>query len=88
MAAPETRLTWTQIAPEPLDVYVAECGPYDFEIRATRDRGYLVQMWQIRPEDSPILFWENDGYSLDEAKARAERLASQHVPAIVKGERP
>jgi hypothetical protein len=37
-------------------------------------------MWQIRPEDSPLLFWERDGYSLDEAKERAERLANQHVP--------
>jgi hypothetical protein len=29
------------------------------------------------------LFWEMDGFSLEEAKARAERLAAQHVPAIV-----
>jgi hypothetical protein len=25
-----------------------------------------------------------DGYSLDEAKARAERLADQHVPVILR----
>jgi len=29
-----------------------------------------------------LLFWETDGYSLDEAKARAAQLAAQHVPAI------
>jgi hypothetical protein len=82
MPAPETRLTWIQTAPAPLDVYVAACGPYDFEICATPDMGYRLRMWQIRPEDSPLLFWENDGYSLDEAKERAERLATGHVPAI------
>jgi hypothetical protein len=48
--------------------------------------GYALQMWRLRPEDWPLLVWEMDGYSLDEAKARAERLADQHVPAIVKGQ--
>lgn len=45
-------------------------------------------MWEIRPEDNPLLFWENDGYSLDETKARPERLADRHVPVIVKEEQP
>jgi hypothetical protein len=76
MQTTETRLTWTQTAHGMLDVYVAECGPYDFEIRTTLDHGYLLRMWQIRPEDSPLLFWEQDGYSLAEAQARAERLAA------------
>ena len=40
-------------------------------------------MYQIRPEGSALLFWENGDYSLDEAKARAERLANQHVPVIL-----
>jgi predicted RNase H-like HicB family nuclease len=31
-----------------------------------------------------MLFWEMDGYSLEEARARAERLADQHVPVIIK----
>ena len=83
MPTPKTRLVWIQIAPEPGDVYVAECGPYDFEIRATSHRGYLLRMWQIRPEDSPLLFWEKDGYSLEEAEGRAARLAHRHVPAIL-----
>jgi hypothetical protein len=83
MPTPKTRLVWIQTAPEPGEVYVAECGPYDFEIRITRNMGYLVRMWQIRPEDSPLLVWEKDGYSLEEAKGRAERLADQHVPAVV-----
>jgi hypothetical protein len=79
------RLTWRQDAPEPADVYMAECGRYGFELRNTPNKGYLLRMWEIRPEDSPLLFWENDGYSLDEAKDRAERLADQHVPVIVRG---
>jgi hypothetical protein len=83
MAAPETRFTWIQTAPEPSGVYFAECGPHNFEIRATPGRGYLLRMYRIRPEDSALLVWENGDYSLDEAKARAERLANQHVPVIL-----
>ena len=83
MPTTETRLTWIQTAPEPSGVYFAECGPYNFEIRATPHRGYLLRMYQIRPEGSALLFWENGDYSLDEAKARAERLANQHVPVIL-----
>jgi hypothetical protein len=41
MQTTESRLTWTQTAPEPDDVYVAGCGPYGFEIRATPNKGYL-----------------------------------------------
>ena len=83
MHTTEARLTWIQTAHGMLDVYVAECGPYDFEIRTTPDRGFLLRMWQIRPEDSPLLFWEMDGYTLAEAQDRAARLAAQHVPAIL-----
>ena len=43
---------------------------------AASGAGYVLQMWQIRPEDWPLLLWEMDGYSLEEAKARAERLAT------------
>jgi hypothetical protein len=78
------RLAWTHTAHAMLDVYVAECGKFDFEIRATRNMGCRLRMWEIRPEDSPLLFWECDGYSLDEAKGRAERLADRHVPAILR----
>ena len=86
MNATDTRLTWTQTAHGMLDVYVAECGPYRFDIcRMPDDTGYVLQMWQLRPEDWPLLVWELDGYSLDEAKARAERLADQHVPVIIGG---
>lgn len=83
MQTAENRLVWIQTAPKPGDVHFAECGAYNFEIRATPDMGYLLRMYQIRPENSPILFWAMDGYSLDEAKARAERLANQHVPVIL-----
>jgi hypothetical protein len=76
------RLTWIQHAPEPGGLYFAECGMYSFEISRTADQGYVLQMWQIRPEHCPLLVWEMDGYSLEEAKERAERLADQHVPAI------
>ena len=79
------RLTWHQDAPEPADVYTAECGRYDFEIRNIPNKGYSLRMWEIRPEDSPLLFWENDSYTLDEAKARAQALADRHVPVIVRG---
>ena len=79
-----SRLTWTKAVPEPAELFAAECGPYIFEITKAPEpgTGYLLQMWQTRPEDWPLLVWEKDGYSLDQAKERAERLADQHVPAI------
>ena len=63
---------------------------YVFEISKALEpvMGYLLQMWQTRPEDWPLLVWELDGFSLPEAKARAERLANQRVPVIVEGEGP
>jgi len=84
----ETRLTWNKAVPEPAELHVAECGMYVFEISKALEpaMGYLLQMWQTRPEDWPLLVWEMDGYSLDEAKARAERLADQHVPFILAGQ--
>jgi hypothetical protein len=84
MPSAEARLVWVQHAPEPGGLYFAECGPYSFEIcRMPDDTDYVLQMGQLRPEDWPLLFWEIDGYSLDEAKGRAERLADQHVPVIL-----
>jgi hypothetical protein len=86
MPTNEIRLTWVQHAPEPGGMYAAECGPYRFEIcRMPDDTGYALQMRQFQPEDWPLLVWEMDGYSLDEAKARAERLADQHLPVIIEG---
>ncbi|MBV9997680.1 MAG: hypothetical protein JO015_01070 [Verrucomicrobia bacterium] len=82
----ETRLTWTKAVPEPAELHVAECGMYVFEISRSTDQGYVLQMWQTRPEDWPLLVWEMDGFSLDEAKGRAERLADQHVPVILSGQ--
>jgi len=55
MNATEPRLVWWQVAPKPIGLYYAECGPYAFEICKTSDAGYLLQMWQIRPEDWPLL---------------------------------
>jgi hypothetical protein len=84
MPSTETRLTWTPTAPGEVEVHIAECGLYAFEICiSAATKGYLLRMWRIRLEDSAILFWERDGYSLDEAKERAERLADQHVPVIL-----
>jgi hypothetical protein len=68
--------------PEPGGLYFAELGLYTFEIGHTLKQGYVLQMWQTRPEATPILFFEMDGCTLEEAKDRAERLADQHVPAI------
>jgi hypothetical protein len=78
----ETRFTWVQTAHGMLDVYAAQCGPYDFEIRSTRNNGYLLRMYRVRSENSPLLVWERDGYGLGDAMDRAERLADEHVPAI------
>jgi hypothetical protein len=78
-----------QHAPEPGGLYVAEWGPYSFEISKMPDyTGYALQMWQLRPEDWPLVVWEMDGFSLEETKHRAERLANQRVPGIVEGEGP
>jgi hypothetical protein len=70
------------MASAPDDMYAASLGQYVFEISATTDNGFLLQMWQLRSEDWPLVVWEMDGFSLDEAKERAERLADQHVPVI------
>jgi hypothetical protein len=43
-------------------------------------------MWQTRSEDWPLVVWEMDGFSLEEANARAERLAAERVPVIIEGE--
>jgi hypothetical protein len=85
MPATEPRLTWTRMAPEPDDMHSASLGQYVFELSKAPEpgTGYLLQMWQTRPEDWPLLVWEMDGYSPEEAKERAERLADQHVPVIV-----
>ena len=86
MSTASTRLAWTKAVPEPAELHVAEAGIYVFEISKALEpaMGYLLQMWQTRSEDWPLLVWEMDGYSgLDEAKAKAERLATQHVPAIL-----
>jgi hypothetical protein len=83
MPSTEPRLVWIQHAPEPGGLYFAECGPYSFEICHTADQGYVLQMWQLQREDWPLVVWEMDGFSLDEAKGRAERLANQHVPTIL-----
>jgi hypothetical protein len=83
MPSAEPRLAWIQHAPEPGGLYIAECGPYSFEISKMPDHtGYVLQMWLLRPEDWPLVVWEMDGFSLDEAKGRAECLAAKHVPAI------
>ena len=42
-------------------------------------------MWAIRSEDSPLPVREMNGFSLDEATARAERLADERVPVIIEG---
>jgi hypothetical protein len=44
---------------------------------------HQLRMWLIRPEDAPLLWWENDFYSLEEAKAKTERLADQNLPPIM-----
>ena len=83
MHTTEIRLTWTQTAQDEVQVNIAECRPYAFEIcTSAATNGYLLRRWRIRPEDSAILFWERDSFSLEEAKARAERLADRHVPSI------
>lgn len=78
------RLAWTKAVPEPAELHVAEYGMYVFEISKAPEpsTGYLLQMWQTRSEDWPLVVWEMDGFSLEEAKERAEHLADQHVPVI------
>jgi hypothetical protein len=56
--------------------------PYDFEIRSTRNMGCLLRMYRVRSENSPRLVRERDGYGLEDAMERAERLADEHVPVI------
>jgi hypothetical protein len=78
----KTRLPWIQTAHGMLDVYVSECGPYGFEIRSTRNTGYLLRMYRVRSQNSPRLVWERDDCGLEDARERAERLADEHGPVI------
>ena len=87
MSTTQPRLIWNQMAPAPdemlAEMLAAECGSYRFEIsRMPDDAGYVLQVWQIRPEDWPLGVWEMDEFTLEE-KAKAERLAGQHVPDII-----
>ncbi len=67
-------------------VYVAQCGPYTFESSRMPDNaGYALQVWQIRPGDLPLVVWAMDAYLLEEANAKAERLANQPVPGSLGG---
>ena len=75
-----SRLTWIKAASG--DLRFADCGPFSFEIIRTHHRDYLLQVWRYPSKGAPLLWWEYDGFSLDEAKAKAERLADHHVPAI------
>jgi hypothetical protein len=69
MPAGESRLTWTQTVPKPLDVYVANCGPHDFEIHA--EHGLPAADVADPPRGFALRSWENDGYGLEDAKERA-----------------
>jgi hypothetical protein len=40
---------------------------------------------QLRPEDWLLVVWVMDGHLLEEAKAKAERLANQRRPGILGG---
>jgi hypothetical protein len=81
-----TPISLDPAAPEPGGLYVAECGPYSFDIcRMLDDTGYALQVWQLRPEDWPLVVWELDSFSLEETKDRAKHLAAQHVPVSIQG---
>jgi hypothetical protein len=79
------RLTWVPTAPAPDDAYFASLGAYTFEIGKSHapDVGYVLELWQVRPEDTPLVVWAIDGFSLEEVKARAECLADERVPFTV-----
>lgn len=75
MSGAETPLTWIQAGRgEQLEVYVAESGPYELEIRTTPGDGYRLRIWQVRRENAPLLRWESEGYDLAFAQARAGHL--------------
>lgn len=82
-SGPEMPLSWIQAAQGEFKVYVAESGPYDLEIRISPGNGCRLRIWQIRREDSPLLLWDNDGYDLTFAQARAERLV-RRIQAVSK----
>lgn len=82
------KLTWIRTAPEPGSMYLAECGVYVFEIsKAPGDATYALELWQQRSKDRPLQVWGLDGFTLDDAKAKAERLAAERVPDLVRGGR-
>jgi hypothetical protein len=55
MPSPESP-TWIPTVPKPGDAYMAEARLFNFEIRATIDRGYRLRGWEIRPEGSSLRF--------------------------------
>ena len=74
------------MSPEPGSLY-ASLGAYSFEIHRSADPAacHLLQVWQLRPEDWPLVIWEMDGFTLAGAKDKAERLADERVPVIIAG---
>ena len=77
-----SRLTWIRAAPKPAELHFADCGPFSFEIIRTHGSGYRLQVWRYPLNGAPLLWWEREGFSLEEAKAKADRLADHHVAAI------
>jgi hypothetical protein len=85
MPNPATPLTWTRHAQNGREVYLAERGPFEFEIRAIRSKGYRLRAWYTRPEDRPmpvqpttsddfLTFCESHAESLGQAQDRAAQL--------------
>ena len=82
MPATKSRFIWPQTSPKSLHVHVAACDPCNVKICASPNKCYLLRKWQIRLGGNPLLFWKDDGYSLEKAQARAERPADQRLPLI------
>ena len=52
----------------PSRAHTAECGRFEFELRVTANMGHCLRLWDIRSEERPLLVWENDDFSLEEAR--------------------
>jgi uncharacterized protein YegP (UPF0339 family) len=73
-------LTWTQTNKGKLTIYAGSAAGYDFEIMQSADRDWRLRMWQVRRANRRVLFWDKEGYTLEQAQWTANQLLAKYIP--------
>jgi hypothetical protein len=73
-------LSWTRAELGKLTIYTASAAGYEFEIRPSTDHGWRLCMWQLRRGNRRVLFWDKEGYTLEQAQWTANQLLAKYIP--------